>query len=209
MTGTFIQNLEAGLKEELPGQGVQDKMAPLGRIVDIPPLDTGKASVLILLFVNRGELCTLLIKRSEYPGHHSGQISFPGGKSDVTDHSPVHTALREAREETGLDTDDIRIIGTLTPLHIPVSNLDVLPVIGYKESKPQFSICVREVEYLIYIPLKQLITNNIVTTREITVNGEKISAPGYLINNEYVWGATAMIMSEFIEVASRAYMVSQ
>jgi 8-oxo-dGTP pyrophosphatase MutT (NUDIX family) len=209
MARTFTRDLELRLKEKLPGQKAQNKMAPRGRIEHIPPLNTGKASVLILIFVNGGELWTLLIKRSEYPGLHSGQISFPGGKYDNADLSPVHTALREAREETGLETDDIRIIGTLTPLHIPVSNLDVLPVVGYLDSKPEFNICTREVEYLIQIPLKKLIGKNIVVTREIAVSDGKISVPGYLIQDEFVWGATAMILSEFIEVASRVYPVSQ
>jgi 8-oxo-dGTP pyrophosphatase MutT (NUDIX family) len=205
MTGKFIENLETILKEDLPGQKAQYKMAPLRKVPDLPVSETGKASVLILLYSRKGELWTLFIKRTIYRGHHSGQVSFPGGKSEMTDKSPAHTALREASEETGVDPSTIKILGTLTPLHIPVSNIEVLPVVGYTDNEPGFSISENEVEYIIEVPLNELM-NKMTTEKKLVVNSEIIKVPGYLVQDEYIWGATAMILSEFIEIATLAYV---
>jgi 8-oxo-dGTP pyrophosphatase MutT (NUDIX family) len=205
MTVKFIENLEAILKEDLPGQKAQEKMAPLRKANDLPVSETGKASVLILLYTRKGELCTLFIKRTVYRGHHSGQVSFPGGKRETSDKSPVHTALRESSEETGVDPSTIKILGTLTPLHIPVSNIEVLPVVGYAENQPVFSISEYEVEYLIEVPLNELM-NKMTTEKKLVINSEIIKVPGYMVQDEYIWGATAMILSEFLEIASMAYV---
>jgi 8-oxo-dGTP pyrophosphatase MutT (NUDIX family) len=205
MTGKFIENLETILKEDLPGQKAHYKMAPLRKVPDLPLSETGKASVLILLYSRRDELWTLFIKRTIYRGHHSGQVSFPGGKKEKHDTSPEHTALREANEETGVDPSKIRILGTLTPLHIPVSNIEVLPVVGYTDNEPEFRISEIEVEYLIEVPLNELM-NKMTTEKKLVINSEIIKVPGYLVQNEYIWGATAMILSEFIEIVSQAYV---
>ncbi len=205
MTSNFIKDLKSNLKKELPGRKSQNKMAP-ARPIDIKPSeDVGKAGVLILIFPRKGELSTLFIKRTEYPGPHSGQISLPGGKTEKTDKSQVNTAIRETGEETGIDTCQITVLGTLTPLYIPVSNLEVLPVVGYTDRQPEFKIDSKEVEYLIQIPLKHLTGNNLKTEKLLKINGITILTPGYKIKNEFVWGATAMILSEFIEVATNDF----
>ncbi len=165
---------------------------------------TGKAGVLILIFPRKGELSTLLIKRTEYPGPHSGQVSLPGGKREITDRSIIYTALREAGEETGIDAGDITVLGTLTPLYVHISNLEVSPVVGYTDRPPDFRINSKEVEYLILISLKNLLGNTVKTEKNLKIRDEIICAPGYLIDNEYVWGATAMILSEFIEIINNA-----
>jgi 8-oxo-dGTP pyrophosphatase MutT (NUDIX family) len=203
MTGNIIDQLRHRLREKLPGERSQLLMAPAGRLQREMTGDPGKAGVLILLFHRGNDLSTVLIKRTEYPGPHSGQISFPGGKSDIGDESGIHTALREAHEETGLDIANIDILGTLTPLYIPVSDLEVLPVVAYTCTMPDFRINAREVEYLIITHLKDLLPGNQKKiTKTIIVQDQLIRAPGYLIMKEYVWGATAMIMSEFLEVFS-------
>lgn len=209
MIPDFIRNLEIRLKEKLPGQVSQNKMAPAVKQYYGNSLNTGKAAVLILVFPNNGELSTILIKRTEYPGPHSGQISFPGGKTEKTDDSQITTALRETGEETGIDTGRIYILGTLTPLYIPVSNLEVLPVIGYYDTLPEFKINPAEVEYLIHIPLKHLTGDKLITEKTLRIRNKLIRAPGYSIKNEYIWGATAMIISEFIEVTANAFAANQ
>ena len=209
MISNFIRNLEIRLKEKLPGRVSQNKMAPVVKNEYGNSVDSGKAAVLILIFPNNGELSTILIKRTEYPGPHSGQISFPGGKTDKADDNQIFTALREAGEETGIDTREINILGTLTPLYIPVSNLEVLPVIGYTDTRPEFKINPAEVEYLIQIPLNHLTGNNLITEKTLRIRNRLIRAPGYSIDNEYVWGATAMILSEFIEVTLNAVSINQ
>ena len=209
MTGNFIKDLEKRLKQKLPGRISQNRMAALRVPEHKPAPGAGKAGVLILIFPRKGELSTVLIKRTEYFGPHSGQISFPGGKTEKTDSSQIGTALREAAEETGIDSREISVLGTLTPLYIPVSNLEVLPAVAYAARQPDFSIDLKEVEYLIHISLKDLTGNCLKTEKKLSVNGITIHAPGFEIKNEFIWGATAMILSEFTEIVSEVYMTIQ
>ncbi len=208
MTGILITELKNRLREELPGSQAHILMAP-EQVTDLPRISkdtTGKAGVLILLFPRKGELSIALIKRTEYPGPHSGQISLPGGKSEKDDRSLIITALREAREETGIETENIEIVGTLTPLYIPVSDLEVLPVVGYSEFQPDFEINTREVEYIILMPLKFLLSKeNKKIMKTLNVRGESVTVPGFLFRDEYIWGATAMILSEFREILLPLY----
>ena len=192
MTTTFIKYLE-------------NRMAALRTTELKPTPGAGKAGVLILIFPRKGDLSTTLIKRTEYPGPHSGQISFPGGKTEKTDSSQIGTALREAAEETGIDSSQISVLGTLTPLYIAVSNIEVLPVVGYADRQPDFIIDPMEVEYLIHISLEGLTGNSLKTEKKLSINGITINAPGFEIQNEFIWGATAMILSEFTEIVSDAY----
>ncbi len=208
MTINLINELAKRLKEELPGEKAHVRMAPAGNLKEDIFGNPGNAGVLILIFPNNGELSTILIKRSNYPGPHSGQISFPGGKTEEADDSQIITALREASEETGVKPGEINILGTLTPLFIPVSNLEVLPVIGYTDSRPEFKISPAEVEYLIPVTIKHLLTNRIIIIKTLNVRNHIIQAPGYSIGNMHVWGATAMILSEFIDVMSDAIAVN-
>ncbi len=209
MTDNFIKDLEKRLKQKLPGRISQNRMAAL-RVPGLKPAPgTGKAGVLILIFPRKGDLSTVLIKRTEYPGPHSGQISFPGGKTEKTDISQIGTALREAAEETGIDPGRISVLGTLTPLYIAVSNIEVLPVVGYADRQPDFLIDPIEVEYLIPISLKDLTGNCLKTEKKLSINGITIHAPGFEVKNEFIWGATAMILSEFTEIVSEVYVAIQ
>jgi 8-oxo-dGTP pyrophosphatase MutT (NUDIX family) len=209
MTTTFIKYLENRLKQKLPGSISQNRMAAL-RTTELKPTPVAdKAGVLILIFPRKGDLSTTLIKRTEYPGPHSGQISFPGGKTEKTDSSQIGTALREAAEETGIDSSQISVLGTLTPLYIAASNIEVLPVVGYADRQPDFIIHPIEVEYLIHISLKGLTGNSLKTEKKLSINGITINAPGFKIQNEFIWGATAMILSEFTEIVSDAYRTIQ
>ncbi len=209
MNPTFIKYLKNRLKQKLPGSISQNRMAAKRTPEINPSRGADKAGVLILLFPRKGDLSTILIKRSEYPGPHSGQISFPGGKTEKSDISQIETALREAAEETGLDPDLISVLGTLTPLYIDVSNIEVLPVVGYTDRQPDFLIDPVEVKYLIQISLKRLTDNSLRTEKKLSVNGISINAPGFEIRNEFIWGATAMILSEFKEIVSDAYRAIQ
>ncbi len=204
MKDNIIDRIKERLRAKLPGEKARQVMAPL-RIPEHKPLPgTKKAGVLILVFPRKGELSTILIKRTEYPGPHSGQISFPGGKTERGDGSQIDTALREAYEETGIAPEKITVLGVLTPLYISVSNLEVLPVVGFSEKQPEFMIDPREVEYLVYLPLKELSQPDLIIEKKLSVNGFSIKAPGYALNNEFIWGATAMILAEFAEVISEA-----
>jgi len=200
MVDNYIQELRIRLTHRLPGKICQDSMAPLRVPGSGPTGRHNRAGVLILLYPVSGNLNTVFIRRTEYPGPHSGQVSFPGGKSEKKDRSQVETALREACEETGISPPGIDILGTLTPLYIPVSNTEVLPVVAYSRSMPVFRLSRKEVRYLIEVPIRELTSENIVTEKDLQVNGISLRAPGYLVKKEFIWGATAMIIAEFREV---------
>jgi 8-oxo-dGTP pyrophosphatase MutT (NUDIX family) len=143
----------------------------------------------------------VFIKRNEYEGPHSGQVSFPGGAYEPGDSSILGTALRETREELGM-SEKIEIIGTLTQLHIPVSNFLVYPVVGWTHSRPAFEPDPTEVQYLIESPVGTLLDPSSRDSETIFRHGKEIVTPFYKTGNEKIWGATAMILSEFLQLAS-------
>jgi 8-oxo-dGTP pyrophosphatase MutT (NUDIX family) len=198
---TLINKLEIRLQEDLPGQKAQLKMAPSHRSGFPESREQAKlSSVLILLYPFQNSIYTALIKRASYNGHHSGQISFPGGKFEKKDKSLVDTAIREASEEIGVNYSDIRVLGNISSLYIPVSNMMVLPVVGFSNQRPDFKHDPVEVDRIIEVDLKELSNPFIVKSKEIKIENREIAAPFYDIHNLFVWGATAMIISEFLEI---------
>nr|MBA3899673.1 CoA pyrophosphatase [Bacteroidota bacterium] len=149
----------------------------------------------------------VFIKRAEYKGVHSGQISFPGGKFELADKTENITALRETREEIGIDDTKIQILGSLTKLYISPSNFLVSPFIGYLHSRPVFYPDAREVEIIIEVELSNLIKAfSHIKEKSIKTSADlMISAPSIDVLGHQVWGATAMISSEFIEVVKRIW----
>ena len=123
------------------------------------------------------------------------------GDSDL-----VQTALREAQEETGISIDEVTIVGKLTPLFVYASNFDILPVVGIMHSKPNFKPDKREVVEVINADLLDLNSQVELKNTEISVRNYLIEAPYYSVSHQIVWGATAMILSEFLEIIS-SYLV--
>ena len=156
---------------------------------------------MILLYPSDGEICLVLIKRNEYDGPHSAQVSLPGGAWEAGDGSLENTALRETREELGID-NDIEILGTLSELHIPVSNFLVLPFVGCTGQAPVFIPDASEVQFVIEIPLKELLDPGNRGSDRFERHGSTVVAPFYRVGKEKVWGATAMMLSEFLQLAS-------
>ncbi|HEX2934725.1 MAG TPA: CoA pyrophosphatase [Bacteroidales bacterium] len=197
---SFILNLRERLNEALPGEAAQLKMAPSYR--HMFPLNDkeGNAGVMILLYPVSGELTTVFMKRTEYPGVHSGQISFPGGRFEPEDSDLQTTALRETEEEFGIAARNIEVLGKLTPLYIPVSRMEVHPFVGYLAERPMFSPDPREVERLIEIKIADLLQTSIVKTKPQNYKDYKGFAPYFEVHENHVWGATAMILSEFLEI---------
>ena len=120
------------LEGPLPGESAQLKMAPTYRGSFPDQKEAIRAAVLALLYPSGGVAHLVFIKRNEYDGPHSAQVSFPGGAWEEGDDSLEQTAIRETREELGIQ-DDIEILGALTPLHIPVSNFLVYPFVGWMD----------------------------------------------------------------------------
>ncbi len=189
------------LKTGLPGEAAQQKMAPDVRISSQFREDCRDAAVLLLFYPYKEETKIVFMKRNEYDGPHSGQISFPGGMREPTDADLQATALRETEEETGVQATEIEILGTLTPLHVPVSNFCVHPFVGWMDGEPDFRPDETEVQYLVCPALEEVIDRKNRKKGVFHRGTEKITTPYFDIHGEMIWGATAMILSEFMVVA--------
>ena len=202
----FSVKLHQKLKDNLPGQEAQKRMMPhTGSVVDRFSIDVKKGAkegaVLLLLYKKKNKIFFTLTQRHEYEGAHSGQISFPGGKGEKSDNSSEQTALRETEEEIGIPQSSINLLGRLTDLFIIASNFNVRPVVGYLNTAPVFSIDPREVDHVIEVSLDELLEDSNIDEKEILFkNKYTIRAPYFNFNGHHVWGATAMMLSEFKEV---------
>ena len=203
----FPTILKAELSKGLPGTDIQWQMASSDRYVKnfprIPGKDARVAAVLIMLYPEKGSIHTIFMQRPDYDGVHGGQISFPGGKKEPADRDIVQTALREAQEETGIVPEEVNVIGILTPLFIPVSNMVVTPVLGWINKKPLFRFQPEEVEFLIDADLKLLLEPSMVKTKPFEIRGEQLDIKYFDYENNTIWGATAMILHELLVILRR------
>jgi len=150
-----------------------------------------------LLYDDRGVIRFPLIKRPEYPGAHGGQVSLPGGKAEVGEDA-VQTALRECEEEIGVKRDLLTVLGTLSNFYVIPSNYLVTPVIAFADSKPEFHPDRFEVSRIIEARLDDILAEDAIKQKEILAAGKyRMMAPHFEIENEVVWGATAMMLNEF------------
>lgn len=193
-----IENSQSGL----PGFEAQKLLSPPYRqdfdLEEVKKTNPRIASVLILLYENEeGDVEFPIILRHSYEGVHSNQYSLPGGSFEPEDINLQYTALRETVEELGLDENNIEIISQLTELYIPPSNFLAYPFIGIYHGTPEFYPDEMEVAEIIPIDL-QAFLNAIPLTFEKSFSGHTVEIPAYEIGEEeYIWGATAMILSEF------------
>lgn len=199
---TFITQLTERLVQNLPGTEGHKKMEPITRrrlLAEIhhkkPPR---QSAVTIVLYPVNDETHFLLMQRHEYPGVHSGQVSLPGGSVEEGDTNLMFTALRETEEETGIPAKDIQIIGKLTDLYIPPSNFDVQPFVGTIDSIPVLKPDMHEVRELFSVSVNELIDEESIGTDFIMFHdGSCVEVPCFRFSGHMVWGATAMILSEF------------
>ncbi len=203
----FISFLEKRLTEPLPGYDGQKRMAPFAKTIYEQPkdIDTYKQSaVLALLFNNRDEVHSadhlelLLTVRSSELKNHSGQISFPGGRSDAGE-TIVQTALRETCEEVGLKRENIRVLGELSSLYVPVSRSMIYVVAGFHEGKPVTRPNAGEVEEIFSVTLADLLNPANIDQKPWTVLGREVEVPFWNVGKSApLWGATAMMIAEII-----------
>ncbi len=205
----LIHELDKRLKDPLPATAAHEllRARPVsGQFPDfghkLPPRP---GSVLILLFEENGVIKLPLTKRATYKGAHSAQISFPGGKAEAGENA-IQAALREAEEEIGIHQADVNVIGQLSDFNVIPSNFLVTPIVGSLNYVPVFKPDPREVEKIIYAELTGLIRDDAVYEEEILAAGVyPMIAPHFLIEDEIVWGATAMMLNELRVVVREIY----
>lgn len=196
----FLDLLKTRLKESLPGKSAHQRMSPIRRFpTSYSPniFKSKEGAVLILLYKKSNEWYLPLILRPTYDGEHSGQISLPGGKKEEIDASHIETALRETEEEIGIKTSEINFLGALTPIYIPKSNYIVHPFIGFINTSPQFVAEEKEVAKIIELPISTLSDSSKKSIFHYKYETKTLEAPSWIIEEEHIWGATAMILAEF------------
>ncbi len=202
----FKEELRKRLADELPGLSSQMKMVPAVRREEIGNRhgngDARKAAVLICFYPEvHGGIHLVLIRRNEYDGVHSGQISFPGGRHENDDSDLFHTALREAEEETNIRIDDVEVLGEISPVYIPPSNFIVKPVIGWTSQRPDLIPDPLEVSEILTVSLDELMDPVNRQTKDISHREFNIiDVPCFYIQGHIIWGATAMMLSEVVDV---------
>ena len=199
--------LQLKLSNSLPGSVSHMKMASHQRVkhfnnetVDIP--NAKKSAVLILFFHDDGILKMIVIRRSEYVGIHSGQIAFPGGRFEEEDKDVMTTALREIQEEIGIPEEKIEIIGRLSDIYVPPSNFLISVFVGYLSERPIYKIQEREVDEIIEIPFDDFFKQDVIKQKDFYVNSIKAvsMAPYFDVTNAEIWGASAMVISELLDI---------
>ena len=205
---TLIHTLKMALQNSLPGERAHAALRAIpeaevmARFQHVAPPRRG--SVLILLYEDDGVIKIPLTKRADYKGIHGAQVSLPGGKAEGDEH-PHDTALRETEEETGIDRNSITILGSLTDFYVIPSNFMVTPVVGYLSHTPIFRPDPYEVDRIITLQFDLLVANDAILNRSITIDKtHQRIAPHFVVEDEIVWGATAMMLNEFREVVREA-----
>jgi 8-oxo-dGTP pyrophosphatase MutT (NUDIX family) len=158
----FTTALSRKLEDPKPGLEAQMQMCPQPRPGTVPVEQIQKprntAGVLVLIYPRDGRLTLVLTKRTDSIEHHQGQISFPGGRLENGE-GIVEAALRETHEELGIPTDAFTILGSLTPLYIPVSQYCIFPTVAFSEERPAFHPHPGEVAEVIEVPLDHLMND--------------------------------------------------
>ncbi len=156
------------------------------------------SAILALIYPDQAQQARMVfILRKTYNGHHSGQISFPGGKQEVFDSDLIATALRETEEEIGIHQELIHIVRNLSPVFIPISNFKVQPYLAVANQPLNFIKDPTEVEQILSLDVEQILYNDLIDIRH-TYFGKTYNLKAFKIENIKIWGATAMILSEIV-----------
>ena len=196
----LIERLTSLLSKEPPGYKAQSLLALGDRIPpdsdELERLNARKAGVMVLLFLEHASWHTALIKRPSYPGVHSDQIAFPGGKHEPHDRDLLDTAIRETEEEVGLAPEQITHLGPLSPLYIPPSNFIVHPYVGLIRGARKWRPQVEEVAEVIEMPLEVIVGEHRVGHFPVETRYGKMKVPAYEFEGHVIWGATGMMLAE-------------
>ena len=194
--------LEHRLAGELPGEAAQERLAPVPRRAwprGFNPARIRHAAGLLLLYPDDDHAHVVLTVRADSLGRHSGQVSLPGGVVDPGE-TFEQAALREAHEEVALNVDRIRVLGALTPIDIPVSGFRLHPIVAAADARPALMPSDGEVARILYVPLEDLLNLAHLRSSERTRDGVTLTVPAFHIADVEIWGATAMVLAEFLAV---------
>jgi len=206
----FIKYVPKIEKEKLLAADAHAKMAPLERISFLKEMNyenrnPREAAVLMLFYPKKGVTHLALIVRNTYPGVHSSQIGFPGGKVEIEDKDLEETALRETHEEVGIPSHKIQIVKPFSKVYIPPSNFLVSPFMGISHEELSFIPDFDEVKSVLEFPLFSFLDDNSITNVKMTTSyATDIEVPAFMVEKYIVWGATAMMMSELKEAVKNA-----
>lgn len=205
----FLKGLDA---DALPGYKAHLELTPYRAVPgNFPqvPVNARKGAVAVILQLSGPQPSIILTKRVDYKGVHGGQISFPGGKQEITDADLFHTAQRETHEEIGLELNKTEYILPLSTIYIPPSNFLVHPYLfvvnRQMELKPN-----HEVDYIIHAGFAELMAEQNLQKTEIRLSEGYVikDAPCFVYGKEIIWGATAAILNE-IKWVTRDYFKNQ
>ncbi|MHB8054225.1 MAG: NUDIX hydrolase [Candidatus Aminicenantales bacterium] len=202
-----LNDLDARLHRPLPGLAAQLRMMP------VPPPPGQKTytevgddclhgAVLILLYPRNGQTHLVFIRRPLTVVHHKGQIAFPGGHVEDGE-TPAEAAVREAREEIGVNPGALRILGALTPLYIPPSGYCIYPFVAVTDVPPAFIPQPGEVDEIIEASLADILDERAVRRETWAFEIGPRQVPFYAVGPHKIWGATAMVLSEFLEILKK------
>ncbi len=195
------RTLRVKLAETLPGIEAQMRFAPVaprsGWRPGHYPDDARQAAALLLVYPGeRGPSIPLTVRASGLT-RHAGQISLPGGASDPGE-TLAETALREAQEEIGVDPATVQVLGELTPVWVLVSGFTLHPVVGVTHERPSFVPSTGEVAEILDVSLEDLRDASKIRRGTRTREGIAVEYPYFDLRGHQVWGATAMVLGEFI-----------
>lgn len=200
-----IEFIRRALSLPRPGLTAQLLMCPRPRTPGVTaPARYRDGGVLLLLYPRNGSLHLVLTRRCDHLSAHAGQISLPGGLQEPHDRSLIETALRETQEELGLDTAGLELLGPLTPLEIPVSGYRIHPWVAYSPTAPAFDPDPDEVAELLEVRLSDLLDPLLAGVETRPIRGYQVEVPFYRLGAHKVWGATAMVLSEFLALVREA-----
>lgn len=197
-----IQKLERGLAIGLPGAAAQERLAPVPRRnwpAGFNPARIRHAAGLLLLYPENDRAHVVLTVRADSLGRHSGQVALPGGVVDPGE-TFEQAALREAHEEVALRVDGIRVLGALTPIDIPVSGFRLHPIVAAASVRPALTPSDGEVARILYVALADLLDLAHLRSSERTRDGVTLTVPAFHVAGAEIWGATAMVLAEFLAV---------
>jgi len=221
-----IRRLEEAFRRELPGVAAHERLAPIPRRLWPEGFDGSAirhAAGLLLVFpqtvnaepaepaeknavrpqsalrCNEAAAQIVLTVRSHTLGRHGGQVWLPGGVVDPGE-TFEQAALREAHEEIGLATGGVRVLGALTPLDIPVSGFRLHPIVAAMRSRPDLVPSDGEVARILEVPIAELLSPQSLMRTTRNRDGAAFTVPAFAVDRVEIWGATAMVIAEFLSL---------